>query len=174
MADYPSAIKTFTSKQDGIDLYLAAHINDLQGEVTAIETELGVNVSQRLYKTGDFAFTARSESSRTGWLLCDGSVVSRTTYASLFAVIGTGYNTGGEAGTDFRLPSFTDRFPRGNTITPSGGADTHNHGGATGGPSDTTQQSGGVNPIPSGSHTHTISSANNIPAYTGLKVWIKT
>src|SRR5262252_2175272 len=30
----------------------------------------------------------------TGWLLCDGSAVSRTTYATLFAAIGTGYGTG--------------------------------------------------------------------------------
>lgn len=48
-----------------------------------------------------------------GWLLCDGSVVSRTTYASLFAVISTTYNTGGEAGTDFRLPNMKGRIPVG-------------------------------------------------------------
>src|SRR3954465_5281572 len=31
------------------------------------------------------------------WLLCDGSTVSRTTYAALFALAGTAFNTGGEA-----------------------------------------------------------------------------
>ena len=30
----------------------------------------------------------------TGWLICDGSAVSRTTYANLFSVIGTTYGTG--------------------------------------------------------------------------------
>lgn len=44
-----------------------------------------------------------------GWLLCDGSVQSRTTYADLFAVIGTKYNTGGESSSQFRLPDYRDR-----------------------------------------------------------------
>jgi microcystin-dependent protein len=44
-----------------------------------------------------------------GYLLEDGSTVSRTTYATLFAAIGTTYNTGGEAGTDFRLPNSCGR-----------------------------------------------------------------
>jgi microcystin-dependent protein len=45
----------------------------------------------------------------TGWLECDGSVVSRTTYADLFTAISTTWNTSGEAGTDFRLPDFRGR-----------------------------------------------------------------
>lgn len=48
-----------------------------------------------------------------GWLLCRGQTVSRTTYADLFAAIGTQYNTGGEAGTDFRLPDMRGRRPAG-------------------------------------------------------------
>ena len=49
----------------------------------------------------------------TGWLLCSGQTVSRTTYAALFAVIGTTYNTGGEAGTDFRIPNLKGKIPVG-------------------------------------------------------------
>ena len=49
----------------------------------------------------------------TGWLECSGAVVSRTTYAGLFAAIGTTFNTGGEAGTDFRLPDMRGEFARG-------------------------------------------------------------
>lgn len=41
-----------------------------------------------------------------GYLLCDGSAVSRTTYAALFAVIGTTYGTG-DGSTTFNLPNFT-------------------------------------------------------------------
>jgi len=48
-----------------------------------------------------------------GWLLCDGSAVSRTTYAGLFAVLGTTFNHGGEAGTDFRLPDRRGRVALG-------------------------------------------------------------
>lgn len=49
----------------------------------------------------------------TGWFLCDGSTVSQTTFANLFAVIGTTYNTGGEPGGDFRLPDMRGRLPIG-------------------------------------------------------------
>ena len=38
-----------------------------------------------------------------GWLLCDGSAVSRTDYADLFAVIGTSYGEG-DGSTTFNLP----------------------------------------------------------------------
>lgn len=46
-------------------------------------------------------------SAPTGWLLCDGRAVSRTTYAALFAVIGTTY--GNNTGTDFKLPDLRGR-----------------------------------------------------------------
>jgi microcystin-dependent protein len=38
-----------------------------------------------------------------GWLLCDGSSVSRTTYANLFSVIGTTHGSG-DGSTTFSLP----------------------------------------------------------------------
>lgn len=42
-ASYPSALKTFTTLVDGVDDVLAAHQNDPNAEITAIETELGTN-----------------------------------------------------------------------------------------------------------------------------------
>lgn len=39
----------------------------------------------------------------TGWLLCDGSAVSRETYSDLFKAIGTTYGTG-DGSTTFNLP----------------------------------------------------------------------
>jgi len=64
----------------------------------------------------------------SGWLRCDGSAVSRTTYAELFAVIGTAYGVG-DGGTTFNLPDLVSRFPRGATAPGStGGAATHVHG----------------------------------------------
>lgn len=44
----------------------------------------------------------------TGWLLCDGSNVDRTTYAALFAVIGTQYGAGNGT-TTFGLPAIPGR-----------------------------------------------------------------
>lgn len=44
-----------------------------------------------------------------GWLLCDGSEVSRIDYAALFSVIGT-YWGAGNGSTTFNLPSLSNRF----------------------------------------------------------------
>lgn len=40
-ASFPSSVKTFTTKVDGVDDVQAAHVNDLQLEVVAVETALG-------------------------------------------------------------------------------------------------------------------------------------
>lgn len=51
-----------------------------------------------------------------GYLLCDGSQVSRTTYKKLFDVIGTTYGEGDGSAT-FNLPNLTDKFIQGsNTV----------------------------------------------------------
>lgn len=42
-----------------------------------------------------------------GWLKCDGAAISRTTYADLFAVIGTTYGSG-DGSTTFNLPGGTE------------------------------------------------------------------
>ena len=47
-----------------------------------------------------------------GWLLCDGSAISRTDYANLFAVIGTSYGAG-DGSTTFNLPNLVDKFIEG-------------------------------------------------------------
>jgi microcystin-dependent protein len=47
-----------------------------------------------------------------GWLLCDGSAVSRATYASLFGAIGINFG-GGDGITTFNLPDMRGRFLRG-------------------------------------------------------------
>lgn len=43
-----------------------------------------------------------------GWLICDGSAVSRSTYDALFAVIGTAYGVG-DGSTTFTLPDMRGR-----------------------------------------------------------------
>lgn len=44
-----------------------------------------------------------------GWLICNGAAVSRTTYAALFAAIGTTYGSG-DGSTTFNLPNADGRF----------------------------------------------------------------
>lgn len=53
--------------------------------------------------TGDVFFSAGTSTTRTGALLCDSSPVSRTTYATLFAKIGTTWGNG-DGTTTFNLP----------------------------------------------------------------------
>jgi microcystin-dependent protein len=45
-----------------------------------------------------------------GWLVCDGQVISRTTFAALFAVIGTTYSPG-DGSTTFGVPNMSSYFP---------------------------------------------------------------
>lgn len=47
-----------------------------------------------------------------GWLLCDGTAVSRTTYSTLFGVIGTTFGSG-NGSTTFNLPNYQNRAPFG-------------------------------------------------------------
>lgn len=48
----------------------------------------------------------------SGFLDCDGSAVSRTTYADLFGVVGTTYGSG-DGSTTFNLPDLQDNHPIG-------------------------------------------------------------
>jgi microcystin-dependent protein len=67
---------------------------------------------QQIFNPGDLKFSASALSQTSDWLLCDGSAVSRTTYAGLFAAINTVYGAG-DSSTTFNLPDFRGRFPIG-------------------------------------------------------------
>lgn len=62
-----------------------------------------------------------------GWLLCNGAAVSRTTYAALWATIGTTFGAG-NGSTTFNVPNLGGRFPLGASasypIATTGGAAT--------------------------------------------------
>jgi len=51
-------------------------------------------------------------SAPTGYLLCDGAAVSRTTYSALFTISGTAFGTG-DGSTTFNVPDMRDRVPVG-------------------------------------------------------------
>lgn len=97
-------------------------------------------------------------SAPTGWLVCDGSAVSRTTYAALFAAIGTTFGSG-DGTTTFNIPNCQRR-----TKVGSGGSGTGTLGntvGSTGGAETHTLQ---TTEIPS--HTHTYSQASSGAQFT--------
>ena len=63
----------------------------------------------------------------SGFLECDGSAVSRTTYADLFAIVGTTYGVG-NGSTTFNVPDLQDNVPVGKSnnkaLASTGGANT--------------------------------------------------
>ena len=70
----------------------------------------------------------------SGYLMCTGQAVSRTTYAALFAVIGTSFGSG-DGSTTFNVPDLRGEFLRGaGTNSHSGQGD----GGAVGEHQDAT------------------------------------
>jgi len=87
-------------------------------------------------------------SAPTGWLLCNGAAVSRSTYATLFALIGTTYGAGDGSST-FNVPDMRDKFPVG-----SGSTYALN---ATGGSANST--------LPSHTHTATVTDPGHNHTY---------
>ena len=97
-------------------------------------------------------------SAPTGYLICDGAQVSRTTYAALFAIIGTTYGAG-NGSTTFNLPDLTGRVPVGKN------AGTFSTLGAKAGEETHTMT---VNEMPAHKHTTSVNSAgdeNSIGGY---------
>jgi microcystin-dependent protein len=72
----------------------------------------------------------------SGWLLCDGASVSKTSYASLFAIVGSSF--GSATSTNFILPNLQSKFPK--------GKDSGDNLGDTGG--TTSQTPTGTNSAP--------------------------
>lgn len=90
-----------------------------------------------------------------GSLFCDGSAISRATYADLFAAIGTAYGVG-DGSTTFNIPDLRQRFPlgkatsgTGSTLGGTGGVIDHVHTG----PSHTHTGPSHIHTMPT--HTHT-------------------
>ena len=94
----------------------------------------------------------------SGYLECNGNAVSRTTYAALFAIIGTAYGTGNGSST-FNLPDLRGEFVRGfdngrnadtgRSIASSQGASnaSHDHSISLSGTTSTKSLTGNVSRI---------------------------
>lgn len=132
--------------------------------------KISQSLRSQLIITGSITAYA-SETTPTGFLYCDGSAVSRTTYAGLFAVVGTTFGSG-DGSTTFNLPDLRGRFLRGtdglSTLDSEAASRTAmNSGGNTGDLPGSLQTYGTAAPntaftTPSGgTHQHTFSMANS-------------
>lgn len=135
------------------------------GAITS--SKLAAAVLQALIPVGtclDYA----GASAPSGFLLCDGSPIDRTTYSALFDVIGETYGAG-DGSTTFNLPDFRGRFTltkaasgTGDALGDTGGSLDHTH--------DTPAHYHGMGVgadlaiSSSGSHLHTID--HNHSAFT--------
>jgi len=105
-----------------------------------------------------------------GWLYCNGALINRVAYATLFGVLGTTFGAG-DGATTFALPDMRGRFPRGwnDDLTPaldpgrvfgSQQADeleAHAHTATSGGESVDHQHYNNFYTDTRGAHTHDIS-----------------
>lgn len=77
-----------------------------QSDVTQLQTDVAA-----ISYIGDIKTSVRS-ANHGNWFLCDGQEVSRTTYATLFSIIGTNFGAG-DGSTTFNLPDYRGKFLRG-------------------------------------------------------------
>ena len=128
------------------------------GATTAEGARINLGLGTFLVPTGSLIMWP-SVTIPSDWKLCNGDAISRTTFATLFSLIGTTFGAG-DGTTTFNLPNYKNRMPYGAdtvAVGATGGSAnaivvSHNHGGVTGGQSNqhihaysgtTTNQSNG-------------------------------
>lgn len=124
-------------------------------DVQVLYYDNGTSWEASHFQPGDLKFTARA-SLDVGFLACDGSAVSRSTYAALFAAIGTTYGAGNGT-TTFNLPDFRGRGPVGVGDGDASGHTAHALGAKVG--KQTHQLSAAESGLPAHTHTGTTGSA---------------
>jgi microcystin-dependent protein len=125
---------------------------DQQGRLTsAANVSVTVTATQITGLTGEIKMWP-TVTAPTGYLICNGAAVSRTTYATLFGIIGTTFGPGDTTST-FNLPDFRDRMPIGAGTTYS------------------ANTSGGSADAVAVSHTHSASTSISDPGHFHTSTW---
>lgn len=136
-----SAAKIATSAVTTAKINDAAVTTDKLADSSVTAAKLATAAINTVVPAGCvFPYAGDAASAPTGYLTCDGSAVSRTTYATLFAAIGVLHGQG-DGSTTFNLPDYRGRFMRGSDNMGTGAASRDpdagsrtamNTGGATG------------------------------------------
>lgn len=116
----------------------------LADKISALLSNSGTSIDHGFLGLTGVVLAFAGTTAPTGWLMCAGQAVSRTTYAALFAVIGTTYGAG-DGTTTFNVPDLRGRVIAGvdnmggtaanrltaggsgvaGTLGAAGGAETH-------------------------------------------------
>jgi len=107
--EFNSIASAVTSKADKVAAATTDNIASLDANGNLKDS--GASVISVAPPVGSITMYAAS-SAPTGWLECDGSNVSRTTYSNLFSAIGTTFGEGDGSST-FNLPDLRGEFVRG-------------------------------------------------------------
>jgi microcystin-dependent protein len=137
---------------------------DANGNTQAATPVVGADVAPKSYVDGQVSavpgvptgvlYPYAGSSAPSGYLLCNGTAISRTTYSALFSIIGTTYGVG-DGLTTFNLPNMLGRIP----VGIDAGQTEFNAAGVTGGEKTHILT---VTEMPS--HTHTQSPHNHTQA----------
>ena len=141
---FPSGLDALTNPTSSDGLNSPDHAGqhaDANDAIEALEAKVGVN-SSAVTTSHDYLIKNNTPAgvinmwatttAPTSWLLCDGTAVSRTTYAALFTVISTTYGVG-DGSTTFNVPNLKGKVPVGrdsadvsfDSMGETGGAKTH-------------------------------------------------
>lgn len=126
-SNYPASIQTFSDPiaTDTLSGHAALHtlVNDT---LEAVQNKVGVvndsdtashdyrirQLEADITPIGSVTMFIGSVMPSANWKLCNGAAISRTTYATLFGLVGTSYGVG-NGSTTFNLPDFRNRVPVG-------------------------------------------------------------
>ena len=145
--------------------YLTTGTTDITvGDIVCTSVTVGSSVITDLYPIGGM-IEYGGDTAPTGWMICDGTAISRITYANLYAVIGIKYGVGDNS-TTFNIPDYRDRVSVGKSGTRAlgltGGAETTAHGHTVNGHTHTTPNHAHT----LGGHTHVVSGTTTGPSST--------
>ena len=105
-------IRASSFANPSIPVYLGDAV-DFNRRVSASISALS---SGSLFPVGFIALTAQ-ETAPTGWLVCDGTALSRTAFPALYAALGTRYGAG-DGATTFNIPTQAQCVPPAIAPTP--------------------------------------------------------
>jgi microcystin-dependent protein len=119
------------SRNNGVGSFLGINIDGGTVEIGSASSTVTLNgtLVGRFLPAGVITQFAGA-SAPSGYLLCSGQAVSRSTFSTLFSAIGTTYGVG-DGSTTFNLPNLQNRVPVGKgagtfaNLNATGGAETH-------------------------------------------------